>query len=67
LATLIASTVGFTGSIEFDTSKPDGMPVKRLDVSRLHALGWQAKIDFARGLADTYEWFLSQSHIRGVS
>jgi GDP-L-fucose synthase len=42
----------------FDTSKPDGMPRKLLDVSRLHALGWRHRIDLREGIAATYQWFL---------
>ena len=42
----------------FDTSKPDGMPRKLLDVSRLHGLGWRHRIDLRDGIADTYRWFV---------
>ena len=42
----------------FDRSKPDGMPRKLLDVSRLHELGWRHRIDLDTGLRQTYEWFL---------
>ena len=45
--------------IAFDTSKPDGMPRKVLDVSKLSALGWKSKIDLVEGLVTTYEWFCS--------
>jgi len=58
LARIIAGVVGFGGDIRFDTSKPDGAPRKLLDVSRLHALGWQPHWDLPEGLADTYGWFL---------
>lgn len=58
LAELVADAVGFTGSIVQDTSKPDGTPRKLLDVSRLAALGWQARIGLREGIADTYRWFL---------
>lgn len=54
----VAKVVGFTGQIEFDTSKPDGAPRKLLDVSRLNALGWQAGIDLETGLREAYQWFL---------
>jgi GDP-L-fucose synthase len=57
LAQLIASVVGFQGSIEWDTTKPDGTPRKLLDVSRLRALGWQPKIPLDTGIRQTYEWF----------
>ena len=45
--------------IAFDTSKPDGMPRKVLDVSKLSTLGWKSKIDLFEGLVTTYEWFCS--------
>jgi GDP-L-fucose synthase len=57
LAELVARTVGFEGSIENDTSKPDGTPQKLLDVSRINALGWKAQIELADGLASTYAWY----------
>ena len=57
LAKAVARVVGFEGRLEFDATKPDGTPRKLLDVSRLHALGWRAKIPLERGLADTYRWY----------
>jgi len=66
LASLVADTVGFKGELRFDRSKPDGMPRKLLDTSRMSALGWQPKITLAAGLASTYEWFCAhQKHLRG--
>lgn len=59
LAELIAEVVGFRGEIVWDSSKPDGTPRKLLDVSRLHSLGWQAKLPLQQGLEETYAWFLS--------
>ena len=61
VAQLMKETVGYDGTIVFDTSKPDGSPRKLLDVSRLFALGWQPSIDLRRGLAETYAWF--QQHV----
>jgi GDP-L-fucose synthase len=58
LAKAIGEVVGYDGEIRFDESKPDGTMRKLLDVSRLHALGWQAHIGLREGLATTYEWFL---------
>jgi len=58
LALLIAEVVGFKGEIEFDSSKPDGMPRKLLDVSRLNALGWRPKIGLREGLANAYQWYV---------
>jgi GDP-L-fucose synthase len=60
LAALVASTVGYSGSLRFNTSMPDGAPRKLLDVSRASALGWTARIPLLVGIASTYEWFLSQ-------
>ena len=57
-AQLIAEVVGFRGQLVFDTSKPDGTPRKLLDVSRLHALGWQAKTGFREGIAKAYADYL---------
>ncbi len=54
LARQVATAVGFTGRIVFDASKPDGTPRKLLDVSRLAALGWRARIALADGMASTY-------------
>jgi GDP-L-fucose synthase len=58
LAQLVAETVGFSGRIVNDTSKPDGTPRKLMDVSRLHGLGWKARIPLREGIAETYRWFL---------
>lgn len=59
LAGIIKETVGFEGTIRFDTEKPDGTPRKLLDVSRLDKLGWKYKTHLAEGLKQTYEWFLA--------
>ncbi|MHB8621955.1 MAG: GDP-L-fucose synthase [Sulfuricaulis sp.] len=58
LAEIIADVVGFHGQLTFDRSKPDGTPRKLLDVSRLHALGWQAKTGFHEGIAKAYTDYL---------
>jgi len=66
LAETLADVTGFTGKLVFDTSKPDGAPRKLMDVSRLNALGWQARIGLKDGLAGTYQWFLEhQEQLRG--
>lgn len=49
--------VGYAGRLEFDASKPDGAPLKRLDAAPLRALGWKPQTDFAAGLRETYEAF----------
>ena len=51
LAELIATIAGFRGTIGWDTSKPDGMPQKLLDVSKIHALGWRHRIALPEGIA----------------
>jgi GDP-L-fucose synthase len=58
LARLVQRTVGFSGNLVFDTSKPDGTPRKLLDVSRLTALGWRAQVGLEDGIQSTYAWFL---------
>ncbi len=58
LAALLRDTVGFTGDIAWDLSKPDGTPRKLLDVSRLSDTGWQSSIPLTEGLASTYRWYL---------
>jgi GDP-L-fucose synthase len=59
-AETVAAVVGYRGAITWDTSKPDGTPRKLLDVSRLAALGWRARIGLAEGLASTYGDFVAQ-------
>ncbi|MEW6708608.1 MAG: GDP-L-fucose synthase [Candidatus Riflebacteria bacterium] len=59
LAEMIAKTVDFTGSIEWDSSKPDGTPRKLLDVGRLNRLGWYRQIELAQGLKLAYQSFLN--------
>jgi GDP-L-fucose synthase len=59
LAEMICRIVGFEGRLVFDASKADGMPRKLLDVSRLNALGWQAKIGLEEGIAATYQWLVT--------
>ncbi|WP_409331714.1 GDP-L-fucose synthase family protein [Trujillonella humicola] len=60
LAELVAEVVGYQGSLEFDSSKPDGTPRKLLDVSKLHALGFTDQIDLRTGLTETYAWYQEQ-------
>ncbi len=57
LAETIAKVVEYTGKLEWDLTKPDGMPMKLLDVSRLHALGWRHKIDLATGIRSVVDDF----------
>lgn len=60
LAEMIKQIIGYHGELHFDTTKPDGMPQKLLDVSRLTELGWQAQIPLIQGIQSTYQWFLTQ-------
>ena len=57
LAQLVADATGFEGRIVYDPSKPDGMPRKLLDVSRMTAMGWRPKISLAEGIAQTCAWY----------
>lgn len=66
LAEAIAGVVGYTGTLEWDTSKPDGAPRKLLDSSRLAAFGWRPTIDLPAGLKSTYRWYLDNMHTGGV-
>lgn len=58
LALLIKEIVGYRGVIEHDVSKPDGTPRKLMDVSRLHALGWKARIGLKEGITEVYKAFV---------
>jgi GDP-L-fucose synthase len=57
LAEQIAAVVGFKGTIEWDTSKPDGTPKKQLEVSRMQGLGWRARVPLPKGLKSTFALF----------
>jgi GDP-L-fucose synthase len=59
LAHMVADTVGFQGTLEFDATRPDGAPRKLLDVSRLRQLGWSPSIELRAGLEQTYQWYLA--------
>lgn len=58
LVETVAEVIGYTGTIEFDASKPDGAPRKLLDVGRLQLLGWKARTSLKEGLHLSYQWFL---------
>jgi GDP-L-fucose synthase len=58
LATTIADVVGYRGQFVYNTSRPDGVPRKLMDVGRLTALGWSARTPFRDGMAQAYDWFL---------
>jgi GDP-L-fucose synthase len=59
LAQIIKEIVGFTGEILWDTKMPDGTPRKVLDCSEIRSLGWEPTIELEIGVAQTYNWFLS--------
>ena len=57
LAETVCDVLGFDGTLEFDTSKPDGTPRKLLDISKIKSLGWTPRIPLREGIADAYRWF----------
>jgi GDP-L-fucose synthase len=59
MAEIIYGVVGYEGEVGWDRSKPDGMPRKLLDVSRLSALGWSPRIGLAKGVRHVYDWYRS--------
>lgn len=63
-AILVAQVVGYSGSINFDHSKPDGAPRKLMDSARINALGWQAQVPLQAGLKLAYEDFLKNYALR---
>jgi len=58
LAEMVGEVVGFKGDLRLDHTKPDGTPIKLLDVSKLTALGWQAHTPLAEGINKAYQWYL---------
>ncbi len=67
LCETIMQVTGYTGRLEFDSSKPDGTPRKLLDISRLSALGWRPRISLREGVAQVYEWYRSQALTRQLA
>ena len=63
LAGMIREVTGFPGKILFDSSKPDGMPVKLLDTTKLKVMGWKSTASFLDSLRSTYAWYLSQPRV----
>ncbi|MFZ2172733.1 MAG: GDP-L-fucose synthase [Rhodococcus sp. (in: high G+C Gram-positive bacteria)] len=57
VAQIVADEVGYTGRIEWDTSKPDGTPRKLLDVTKLRQSGWEPKVGLREGIASTVLWY----------
>ena len=67
LVETISRVVGYSGPLEFDTTKPDGTPRKLLDVGRIHSLGWRARYSLEDGLKQTYRWYLEQTDSSAMS
>lgn len=65
LAHLVAKTVGYSGSVVFDPSMPDGTPRKLLDSGKLRSMGWQARTTLEDGLRETYHWYLEHRRLEG--
>jgi len=63
LADLVKKTIGYSGTITWDASRPDGTPRKLLDTSKIHGLGWHHSIGLPEGLARTYTWFVENSNL----
>ena len=57
LSELVVKAVGFTGTVEFDSSKPDGTMRKLIDVSKLHSLGWTHKVEIEEGVQRLFDWY----------
>ncbi|MFM1820958.1 MAG: hypothetical protein RLZZ402_1317 [Bacteroidota bacterium] len=64
LAETVKEIVGFTGTIDWDRTRPDGTPRKLMDVSKLHSLGWKHKIELKEGISLAYQDFLTNVSIR---
>ena len=60
LAETIREVVGYSGSLEFDSSRPDGTPQKMLDISKIRVLGWRPEITLKNGLKQVYQWYTEQ-------
>lgn len=60
LAMLIARTIGYEGSIQFDQSKPDGTMRKLTDVGKLHSLGWKHRIEIEEGVQKLFDWYCQE-------
>jgi GDP-L-fucose synthase len=61
IAQMVKEVVGYDGELRFDSSKPDGMPVKALDSKELFSLGWRPKVSLRVGLEKAYRWFLQSN------
>ena len=59
LANMVKTAINFKGKIKWDTTKPDGIPRKLLDISKLKKLGWRPKTSLEQGIKNEYEWYLN--------
>jgi GDP-L-fucose synthase len=66
VAEMIREVVGFKGSIDYDTTKPDGAPRKWMDSQKLQSLGWKPKFSLIEGLQKAYADFLETPSVRNV-
>ncbi|HQJ09147.1 MAG TPA: GDP-L-fucose synthase [Deltaproteobacteria bacterium] len=66
LAELVAGIVGYEGEIRWDSTKPDGMAKKLLDVSRINGMGWKACTTLSQGIKQTYDWYKTVSYKWGM-
>jgi GDP-L-fucose synthase len=67
LAEAVRRTTGFGGSIAWDTDKPDGTLLKRMDTTLINSMGWQPQISFEQGLAETYTWYQAHRDLGGTN
>jgi len=66
MALMVRDVVGYSGEIIFDTTKPDGMPRKLLDTTRVRNMGWVPRVSLAEGIRQTYNWFLEHAASPGA-
>jgi len=62
MAETMKEVVGYRGKLTFDTVKPDGVPRKLIDVTRLSNMGWSYSVNLKEGLATTYKWYLDENN-----
>jgi GDP-L-fucose synthase len=67
LCEVVMAVTGYRGRLAFDTSKPDGVPRKLLDVSRIAALGWRPQVSLRSGIEQVYAWFIAHADSLRVS
>jgi GDP-L-fucose synthase len=65
LAEMVRDIVGYRGEIQFDTSKPDGVAQKLLDMETLHSLGWRSRTPLREGLRKAHDWYVASPYAPG--